>query len=47
MRMKKATRRAALLSMSGALAAVAMLSFAAPVRAEEVRAGDLVITQAW
>jgi copper(I)-binding protein len=32
-----------------AMAAVAMLSclFAAPVRAEEVKAGDLVITQAW
>ena len=47
MRLKKATRRAALLSVSGALAAVAMLAFAPPVRAEEVRAGDLVITQAW
>ena len=35
--------------MAGAIAAVAMLSWslAAPVRAEEVRAGDLVITQAW
>ena len=32
-----------------ALAATALLSclFAAPVRAEEVKAGDLVITQAW
>ena len=38
-----------LLSMTGAISAVAMLccAFAAPVRAEEVRAGDLVITQAW
>ena len=49
MPMKKATRRPALLSMAGALAAVATLCFslAAPVRAEEIRAGDLVITQAW
>jgi periplasmic copper chaperone A len=49
MRMKKTMKRPALLSMTGAIAAVAMLcsSFAAPVRAEEVRAGDLVITQAW
>jgi len=49
MRMKKAMNRPALLSMTGAIAAVAMLcsALAAPVRAEEVRAGDLVITQAW
>ena len=46
MQMKQTTRRAALRSISGALAAIAMLSFA-PVRAEEVKAGDLVITQAW
>jgi copper(I)-binding protein len=35
--------------MARAIAAIAVLTglFAAPVRAEEVRAGDLVITQAW
>ena len=35
--------------MTGAVVAVAMLCgcFAAPVRAEDVKAGDLVITQAW
>jgi copper(I)-binding protein len=35
--------------MTGAIAAIAMLccAFVTPVRAEEVRAGDLVITQAW
>jgi hypothetical protein len=48
MRLRKATRRAALLSMAGAIGVIAMLSsFAAPVCAEEVKAGDLVITQAW
>ena len=48
MRLRKATRRAALLSMAGAIGVIAMLSsLAAPVCAEEVKAGDLVITQAW
>ena len=48
MRLKRATSRAALLSMAGAIGVIAMLcSFAAPVFAEEVKAGDLVITQAW
>ena len=49
MQIKEAMKRPALLSMTGAIAAVAMLCFflAAPARAEEVRAGDLVITQAW
>ena len=48
MRLRKATRRAALLSMAGAIGVIAMLSsLAAPVCAAEVKAGDLVITQAW
>src|SRR6202140_3300084 len=49
MRMKKTMKRPALLSMTGSIAAVAMLcsSLAAPARAEEVKAGDLVISQAW
>jgi copper(I)-binding protein len=49
MPVKKAMKRPALLSMTGVILAVAMLCFslAASARAEEVRAGDLVITQAW
>src|SRR5438445_4813059 len=41
--------RLALPSFARAVACAALLSavFAAPARAEEVRAGDLVITQAW
>ena len=30
-----------------ALAAFSAMAFAAPVRADDVKAGDLVITQAW
>jgi periplasmic copper chaperone A len=46
---KNKSMRPALLPVTGALAAVAMLCFSlvAPARAAEVRAGDLVITQAW
>jgi Uncharacterized protein conserved in bacteria len=46
---KGTTNRTALVSMTAAIAAVAMLwcSFAAPARAQEVKAGDLVITRAW
>ena len=42
-------KKPALISMISAIAAIAMLwnYFAVPVHAEEVRAGDLVITQAW
>jgi copper(I)-binding protein len=42
-------KRLVLRSITRAIAGVAMLSYflAAPARAEEVRAGDLVITQAW
>jgi copper(I)-binding protein len=42
-------RKQPLISLLSAIAVVAMLScwLAAPARAEEVRAGDLVITQAW
>jgi periplasmic copper chaperone A len=38
-----------LISMTRAMACVTMLAFllAAPARAEEIKAGDLVITQAW
>src|SRR6202795_585893 len=38
-----------LISFTRAIAGAAMLSclFAAPARAEEIKAGDLVITQAW
>ncbi len=45
MQLKKPT----LISMISAIAAIAMLWYflAAPAHAEEVRAGDLVITQAW
>src|SRR6202790_5648642 len=45
MQIKKAT----LIAMTRTLACVTMLSclLAAPMRAEEVKAGDLVITQAW
>ena len=41
--------RPALISMTRAIACATLLSYllAAPVRAEEVKAGDLVITQAW
>src|ERR1700720_3627736 len=41
--------RLAFLSIARAIACATMLSYflAAPARAEEVRAGDLVITQAW
>src|ERR1700690_688952 len=41
--------RPALMSMTRAIACATMLSqfLAAPVRAEEGKAGDLVITQAW
>jgi copper(I)-binding protein len=43
------TRSLALISFTGAIACVTMLTglLAAPARAEEVKAGDLVITQAW
>jgi periplasmic copper chaperone A len=42
-------KRPMLISMAPAVAGAAMLScfLAAPVRAEEVKAGDLVISQAW
>jgi copper(I)-binding protein len=42
--------RPALMSMTRAIACVTLLSYiflAAPARAEEVKAGDLVITQSW
>lgn len=41
--------RPALISTTRAIACATMLSYflAAPIRAEEVKAGDLVITQAW
>jgi copper(I)-binding protein len=47
--MKRTMNKTALVSMTAAIAAVAMLccSLATPARAEEVKAGDLVITQAW
>ena len=43
------TRTLSLRSFTSAIGAAAMLSclFAAPARAEEVKAGDLVITEAW
>ncbi len=49
MQMKKTMKKPASVSMTTAIAAVAVLwcSLAAPVRAQEVKAGDLVITQAW
>src|SRR5438309_12010747 len=49
MRMKKTMKKPASVSMTTAIAAVAVLwcSLAAPVPAQEVKAGDLVITQAW
>ena len=42
-------RRPALISIARAIACATLLSYvlAAPARAEEVKAGDLVITQAW
>jgi periplasmic copper chaperone A len=41
--------RMTLMSITRAIACIALLSavFAAPLRAEEVKAGDLVITQTW
>ena len=47
--MKRTRNETALVSMTAAIAAVAMLwcSLVTPARAQEVRAGDLVITQAW
>lgn len=49
MQMEKTKKEPALVSITSAIAAVVMLGYflAAPARAEEVRAGDLVITQAW
>src|SRR6202051_346844 len=49
MQMKKTMKKPASVSMTTVIAAVAVLwcSLAAPVHAQEVRAGDLVITQAW
>src|SRR6267378_3919369 len=49
MQMKKTMKKPASVSMTTAIAAVAVLwcSPAAPVRAQEAKAGDLVITQAW
>jgi copper(I)-binding protein len=49
MQMKMTMKKPAAVSMTTALAAVAVLwgSLAAPVSAQEVKAGDLVITQAW
>src|SRR5258707_2728708 len=49
MQMKKTMKKPASVSMTTAIAAVAVLwcSLAAPVRAQEVKAGDLVINQAW
>jgi copper(I)-binding protein len=46
---KMQTRSLALISFARAIACATMLAclVAAPVRAEEVKAGDLVITQAW
>ncbi len=43
------TKRPALVSIVGAIGRLAMLGclLAVPARAEEVRAGDLVISQAW
>ena len=47
--MKRTMKKTALVSMTAAIAALGMLwcSLATPARAQEVKAGDLVITQAW